>query len=63
MTHDNDYAQLAALSQQREIERLRQENARLRRMLHDMTGLTDWMRAGYPESEYQAIVREFEGEE
>lgn len=44
------------------IRRLEAENARLRRMLYDMASLTDWMRAGYPESEYQALVREFEGE-
>lgn len=39
--------------QEREIERLR-------RMLYDMTSLTDWKAAGHDEHEYLAIVEQFE---
>lgn len=45
------------------IEQTLQENHNLRRMLYHMTSLTDWLREGYSEAEYNAIVSEFGKEE
>lgn len=45
-----------------EVEELKDEVKRLRRMLYHMTSLTDWLREGYNEAEYNAIVNEFKRE-
>lgn len=44
-----------------ERDDLKKEVARYQRMLYEMTGLTDWMRAGYSSDEYSALVAQFEG--
>lgn len=36
-------------------------DARYRKMLYEMTSLTDWQQAGYDPAEYAALVEEFEG--
>lgn len=43
-----------------EVAELKDEAKRLRRMLYHMTSLTDWLREGYDEAEYNALVKEFE---
>ena len=35
--------------------------AHYRKMLYEMTSLTDWQQAGYDPAEYAALVEEFEG--
>lgn len=42
------------------IEGLLQDNHTLRRMLYHMTSLTDWLREGYSEDGYNALVAEFD---
>lgn len=36
---------------------------RHRKMLYEMTSLTDWLRESYSEDEYKSIVREFEADD
>lgn len=39
---------------------LKAENQRLRRMLYEMTGASEWMQGGYGLDNYNALVAEFE---
>lgn len=43
------------------IEARDKEVNRYRKMLYEMTSLTDWQQAGYDPAEYAALVEEFEG--
>lgn len=43
------------------IEVYRQRLTEIERCLYTMTNLTDWMREGYDEAEYNRIVAKFEG--
>jgi len=42
------------------IDTLLEEQARLRKMLYDMTSRIDWVNAGSSLDEYDALVKEFE---
>ena len=44
----------------RTIARQQEKILRLRRMLFEMTSLTDWIAAGYSDAEYLALVEQFE---
>lgn len=43
------------------IEARDKEAKHYRKMLYEMTSLTDWQQAGYDPAEYAALVEEFEG--
>lgn len=43
-----------------ELAKVQADNARLRKMLWQMTRLVDWMNEGYTIDEYNSLVDEFE---